>query len=165
MTSTPSYSPIALRAVEATAVPHLLQKSAAIALERLARGGGATRWYFVERPEQLTALANRLSPGSSISFYFDHRIAHGPFSSQVTAEILRVAADDGDAVVGQLGPNGLEIEMDFVAGRSDLDSASKLFGPGEHVFYGRFPARDNDSVNAVTIDLPDRDGVTRNHPH
>jgi hypothetical protein len=159
------YPALALRAIEATAVPRLLRDHTAVALERLARGGGATRWFFIGGPEQLLVLADRLSPGSSLSFYFDDRIAFSPFGSEVAEEILRIAAEEGDAVVGRLSPGELEIAMEFVSGPSDLDDVSRSLGADERVFYGRFPARDSDSVHAVTLDLPDADGVVRRHPH
>jgi hypothetical protein len=159
------YPALALRSIDATAVPRLLRDHSAVALERLARGGGATRWFFIEGLEQLPALADRVSPGSSLSFYFDDRIALSPFGSEVAEEILRIAAEEGDAVVGRLSPGELEIAVDFVSGPSDLEGISRSFGAGERIFYGRFPARDSDSVRAVTLDLPDSDGVIRSHPH
>jgi hypothetical protein len=159
------YASLALRAIEATAVPRLAGEHAAVVLERLARGGGATRWFFIKGSEELIALADRLAPGSSLSFYFDDRIALKPFGPEIAEEILRVVAKDGDAVVGRLAPDGLEIAVDFVAGRSDLQVISTSLGPGENVFFGRFPARESDSVYAVTLDLPDMDGVVRSHPH
>jgi hypothetical protein len=156
---------LALRAIQATAVPRLLREHPAIAVERLARGGGATRWFFLGDPEQLATLAAKLAPGSSLSFYFDERIAIGALDDEVAEEILQFAAMDGDAVVGHLGADGIEIAVEFVAGRSDLEAASRSFKLDERVFYGRFPAADNDGVDAVTLTLPDKDAVIRSHPH
>jgi hypothetical protein len=67
-------SALARGTIEASAVQRLLAQHSAVVLERIARGGGSTRWFFVQRPDQLEALAAALSPGSSVSFYFDDRI-------------------------------------------------------------------------------------------
>ena len=159
------YSVFALRAIEATAVPALLRRHSAVVLERIARGGGATRWYFLDDLQQLKALAGNLAPGSSVSFYFDERVMAKPFDNAVATEIVGIAADEGEAVVGRLVPDGQEIAVDFVSGRRDLDELVPSLTQGETVFFGPFPARDNDAVRAVTLDLPDLDGVVRAHPH
>jgi hypothetical protein len=159
------YAALALEAIESTAVPRLLRQRHAVVLERLAYGGGASRWFYVTGLNQLATLAETLAPGSALSFYFDDRIMQGPFDDDIAEQVIQFAADDGDAVLGRLRPEGLEILVDFVTNRPDLADLAKEFGPEEHVFYGRVPGRDNDSVNAVTLDLPDRDGVVRAHPH
>jgi hypothetical protein len=33
------------------------------------------------------------------------------------------------------------------------------------VFYGATPDRENDGTHAVTVTLPDADGIVRPHPH
>ena len=159
------YATLALGAIDRTAVRDLLARHGAIVLERLARGGGATRWYLIQYVEQLDLLAKELAPGSSVSFYFDGRIEAGPIDDSVVERILQIAAVDGEAVVGRLLPDGVEIAVEFVAGRRDLDEFVQSSAPGETLYFGAFPARDNDSVNAVTLDLPDRDGVVPAHPH
>jgi hypothetical protein len=35
----------------------------------------------------------------------------------------------------------------------------------EQLYFGPFPARDNDGQSAITLVLPDKDGVVRQHPH
>src|SRR5688572_17102717 len=100
-----TFQAVALRTIEATPVRGLLRNHAAVALERLAYGGGATRWFFLRRAGQLTELADIVTPMSSLSFYFDGRIAVGPVSSEVIEEIVKIAAEDRDAVVGRLGPD------------------------------------------------------------
>jgi hypothetical protein len=160
-----AYEALALGAITATDVPPLLASQGAVVLERIARGGGATRWYFIQHTEQLTALAKRLSPGSSVSFYFDDRISAKPFDHTVAEEILAIAAAEGEAVIGRLSADGIEVSVEFVSGPRDLDEATESITPGERVFFGAVPARDNDAVAAVTLDLPDRDGIIRPHPH
>jgi hypothetical protein len=154
---TDPYPVIALRAIEATAVPELLDRhpKGAVVLERIARGAGATRWYSLRDPEQLQSLAERLSPGSSLNFYFDDRIRPREYGSEVAGEILRIAERDRDAVVGTLRADGIELDVEFIAGPRELEEYAESLTPGAPVFYGRFLARDNDDEFAVTLDLPD----------
>lgn len=157
---------IALRAIEATAVPELLGRpNGAVVLERIARGAGATRWYRLRDFEQLRSLTKRLSPGSSVSFYFDDRVRAQEYGGEVREGILRIAESDGDAVVGTLKADAIELDVEFIAGPSELEEYAESLTPGARVFYGPFPARDNDGEFAVTFDLPDSDGIVRQHPH
>jgi hypothetical protein len=112
----------------------------------------------------LEQLAGRLSPGSSVSFYFDGRLASSVYDSSVGRALLAIAVQDGDAVIGRLGDDQFEINVDFVASPAELEEYASELPSGAEVIYGRFPARDNDGLRAVTIDVPDRDGVVRPHP-
>jgi hypothetical protein len=72
--------------MKATPVPELLlvrHPTGAVVLERIARGAGATRWYSLRDPEKLHALAERLTPGSSLSFYFDDRVRAREYDGEV----------------------------------------------------------------------------------
>lgn len=59
--------------IDRSAVIPLLERSrhGAVVLERIVRGGGATRWCFLRQLEQLKTLQDLLQPGSVVSFYFD----------------------------------------------------------------------------------------------
>jgi hypothetical protein len=162
---TDDFMKYAIEAIQATPIPSLLRDHPAVVLERLARGGGATRWYMLRDPQDLDVAARGFAPGSSISFYFDDRIVAKTFSDDVVQAILRIAADDGEAVAGQLQSGGLQIDVDFIAGQRDLDDFRDHLRMNDIVFFGAFPARDNDGLRAVTLDLPDADGVVRTHPH
>ena len=87
------------------------------------------------------------------------------YDSKVANEILGIARRDRDAVVGELSADGMTLQVDFIANQSELEDFTRALAPGTRIFYGAFPGRDNDGVNAVTIDLPDTDGVVRQHPH
>jgi hypothetical protein len=113
----------------------------------------------------LESLYERLSPGSVVSFYFDERIECLPLNDETITRILDIAAAEGDAVVGRLGSEGIEIIVDFVAGANALGEFTESIPAGERVFVGAFPDRDDDGRDAVTLTLPDSDGVTRAHPH
>jgi hypothetical protein len=52
-----------------------------------------------------------------------------------------------------------------VTGCNDLDDFVSTLTAVSLVFFGPFPASDNDGIRAVTVALPDADGVVRSHPH
>ena len=162
-----SYAELARSTIQYAQVDDVLRRhpEGAIALERLARAAGATRWFALQHVSQLDDLSLRLSPGSSLSFYFDGRLASRKYSPEVRRQILTIAERDKDAVVGFLSADGLAIEVTFVAGEDDLEQFVQTLSPNAVVFVGAFPARDNDGENAITVDLPDLDGVVRKHPH
>ncbi len=154
-----------MAAIAGTSVIRNLAERPAVVLERLARGGGATRWYVIQDVDQLTSLARMLTPGSSISFYFDGRIERRCLDDGLVDDIVGLIHSHGEVVVGLLSPDGVIIDVEFVAGLGDLSGFLGASGDGTELFVGPFPERDDDGVDAVTIDLPDRDGVVRRHPH
>ncbi len=138
----------------------------AVVLERLAFGGGATRWYLVASGADLARAAAMMSPGSAVSFYFDGRVARTMRATDVRSTLPTVIARDGDALLGRRGPDAPVLDMEVVSGPVELaELLDELGGTGVELFYGPFPARDNDGDDAITVDLPDRDGVVRAHPH
>lgn len=137
----------------------------AVVLERIARGGGATRWFVCHDRGALDAIAARLSPGSVVSFYFDDRIDERRFEPGLRSEVERIVRETGEAILAQLGPDSLELEIEYVTALSEFDEYAETLGSDSTLFVGTFPARDNDGVNAITVTIPDRDGVVRAHPH
>jgi hypothetical protein len=62
-------------------------------------------------------------------------------------------------------PSGeLTLIVEFVAGEAELNAYVDKLRRGAPVFYGHFPAADNDAKRAVTFALPDADGIVRAHP-
>jgi hypothetical protein len=160
------FTDLVLDAIEASAAPSLVaREGGAVVLERIARGAGATRWFALRNPDQIPTLAQRLSPGSLVSFYFDGRLAGCTYDREVARAVLAIAEHDGDAVIGRLRVGEIDLEVEFVAGPSELAAYESGLAPGAEVIFGRFPAPDNDGERAVTITIPDRDGVGRGHPH
>jgi hypothetical protein len=158
------FNAVVRTALAATPTSHLLLSHDAVILERIARGGGTTNWYYCQTRADLDALERALAPGSVVSFYFDGRIRRAPDSSVFRADVEKIIAVTGDAMVGALTPGGILIDARIVSGPSDLadeltDLRATMF------FYGAFPARDNDGVRAVTVQIPDEDGIVRAHPH
>ena len=132
-------------AVRATiaAIPlgDLLATKAAVVLERVARGGGATRWYYCSDQSRLSLIEDRLSPSSVVSFYFDDRIRNDSYSPGVKAAIEEVITRNHEAVVGTLGDDGVSINAEIVTGPNELAELASEIKPGSRVFYGAFPAR------------------------
>ena len=160
----PSFSAFAHSVLSEVQLPQLLQASDAVVLERIAMGAGRTEWYYCTR-DRLQDLEASLSPGSVVSFYFDERVTRATYSAHTRARILEIVARTSDAVVGTLSPDQLHIDTEIIAASTDLADFESELRPGALVYFGAFPGRDNDGVHAVTITLPDRDGVVRPHPH
>jgi len=162
-----SFSDLALTEIQNRFVPRLLvdNASGAVVLERIARGAGGTRWYLLRDPGDVGSLADNLSPGSRVSFYFDGRLALQEYDNTVASEILEIVKVDGEAVIATPRTENIEMEVEFIACDNELRDFAAALPPGASVVYGRFPADDDDGVRAVTLDLPDRDGIVRPHPH
>lgn len=73
--------------------------------------------------------------------------------------------EDIDIVFGILADDQVSIQVEFISGTSELTEATCDLDSSARVFFGFFPARDNDAIDAVTLQLPDRDGMIRPHPH
>jgi hypothetical protein len=58
--------------------------------------------------------------------------------------------------------DGLRIEVDYPG---YLEEITRTLGNDSRIYVGSSPRRDNDGVNAVTLTLPDLDGITRAHPY
>jgi len=100
-----------------------------------------------------------------VSFYFDGRLDWHAYDATIAQTILAIAERDGDAIVGKLAADGISVEVDYVASEADLNEFAETLRSGQEVLVGAFPARDNDGQLAITVDLPDRDGIVRPHPH
>lgn len=162
---TTGFAEIARRTIEASGAVPLVAARPAVVLERVARGGGATRWYWLRTTDDFGGLYEALSPGCVVSFYVDDRIEWAMPTPKMRQRVLAIVASDGDAVVGRLGADGLELIVDYVGGQ-DAPMRFIEAAPGEEpLFFGPFPAREDDGVRALTITLPDADGVIREHPH
>lgn len=159
------YADLVRSALATADIASKLSDNGAIVLERIARGGGAARWYHVNSSAELEQLIVALVPGSVVSFYFDRRIRYAIPEPGIVDLILQTAHRDGDAMVGRLAVGEIEIAVEYIAGPRDWAEFASTLRPGQAVFFGPFPARDNDGRNAVTVTLPDRDGVARRHPH
>jgi hypothetical protein len=164
--SNSDFDSLALASISASEVPTMLRRrGAAVVLERIARGGGATSWYFCRSEQDLAKVASRLSPGSVVSFYFDDRIARLNERHLLQSRLDDVMKASVDCVVGALEVDGISISVDFVTTVRELEEFLSDHEDSSVFFVGEFPARESDGENAVTFTLPDKDGVIRSHPH
>jgi hypothetical protein len=67
--------------------------------------------------------------------------------------------------LGALKSDGITINMIISVEPSEFDDYDEEWNSAPFVFYGDFPGRDNDGVNAVTLTIPDKDGIVRTHPY
>ncbi len=160
-----TFGEICLWVLSDSGIHALVESRPSIVLERLARGGGATRWYHLPRQGDVAQIASRLSPGSSVSFYFDNRFAWCRPGDPYEQRVRSVLATTGETVVAEVVDDDPELLLHLVAGEADLAELTTDLASNRSLFIGSFPMRDSDGIDAVTIDLPDRDGVIRHHPH
>jgi hypothetical protein len=152
-------------AVAATPIYNLLSTTHAVVLERIAMTAGNTRWYYCSNQARIESVVDQLSPGSVVSFYFDQRIECTFYSPVVKSRVERIMLETGEAIIGLLRQDDLHIDVEVITGHDELISFESRIVSNSRVFFGVFPARDNDGIRAVTITLPDIDGIIRAHPH
>jgi hypothetical protein len=160
----PEYAALVTRAFTQAGVLNPLGKRQAIVLERIARGAGATKWYVLDAPDDLDALARLVRPGGLVSFHFDGRISEVRLDEAAVDRLSAIAVRDHGSVIA-LRRGGIELDVYFPSDRRDLDDWLKEMADPDRAFIGAFPAWDNDGVDAVTVTLPDADGEVRGHPY
>ena len=151
--------------LDAYGVVHRLQHAGAVVLERIARGGGDTRWYCCDNVAALASIRGRFSPGSVVSFHFDDRMKCCVARDLPLDEIDAIIARDGECIVGRVGHDGIDIEAFDLCSSTEIAEEFPDLRDDERLVYGPFPARSCDGWNAITFILPDDDGVFRAHPH
>jgi hypothetical protein len=83
----------------------------------------------------------------------------------VRADIEKILIETGDVTVGVLQIDAVRINAELIVSTTELAELAENLSPAIELFYGAFPARDNDGIRAITVTLPDLDGVIRAHPH
>jgi hypothetical protein len=155
-----------LESLATTPIFERLKVADAVILERIAAGGGATNWYYCPDETQLEAVAALMRAGSRVSFYFDNRIAHAPYSDEIRSNILEIIPERARGpLAGALMEDRLRINMIIDIELAELEEYDWELASAPYVFYGQYPGSENDGVNAVTLVLPDEDGVVRAHPY
>jgi hypothetical protein len=152
-------------AIGETPVRQLLATKEAVVLERVAMGGGATNWYYCSNASKLDFVADRLLPGSVVSFYFDGRLSRITDFATFLRSAQELFATAGESVVAALTADECTLAVDFVSRLEDMDDFLAEHSNRSVFFAGEFPGRDNDGYNAVTFTVPDEDGVVRQYPH
>jgi hypothetical protein len=158
------FDPVVRKALGATPVPARIEVGPAAVLERIARGGGATCWYYCRDATDLEEIMGELAPGSIVSFYFDGRLRHGTEIGEAVAALrakLRTGAEE--VVLGVLRDR-IHVH-NLISTSRELDEIVGEIADSAELLYGAYPAADNDGIAAVTFTVPDADGVVRRHPH
>jgi hypothetical protein len=104
-----------------------------------------------------------LRPGSQVGFFFDDRIRREPFSKRVRQQMTDIVTATGEVLLGREPPPGPELEMDFLD-HEELPERLANVPLNEVVYFGVFPAIDDDGESAVSYIPPDKDGKVRPQP-
>jgi hypothetical protein len=161
----PGFKRLVAVTLSSTPIRLRLAIGGAIVYERIAAGGGASRWYYCHNVVELDTIADAFRPGSLVSFYFDDRIKRTTYSPRLLETISEMISKHGEIVFGVLAPDGLRNEAEYPGSIDDLCDTLPSLGPSSQVFYGPIPGQDNDGTEATTVVLPDSDGVVRDHPY
>jgi hypothetical protein len=87
-----------------------------------------------------------------------------PFNDDAEAEILRVITDTEEAVVGVATPGQVVLDAHVLTDSLELSEVHVEL-VGHDIYLGPYPDPANDGVDAITLVLPDADGVVRSHPY
>jgi hypothetical protein len=144
-----AFTSIVRATLAVTPIAERLRHEDAVVLERIARGGGATNWYYCRDRAEMTAIEEKLSSGSVVSFYFDGRIRHAVYSAEVAADLEAAIAKNGEVVVGALRNDGVQVDATVAVSLDDLGDFMSALAPSPELFYGAFPGRDNDGAKRL----------------
>jgi hypothetical protein len=136
-----------------------------VVLERLARGGGAARWFMVRTPKDVTRVYGELRAGSRVSFYFTGGPNVDADDEPTRQRMFDEITSTGEIVLGYPSDTDVVLQVDVISGPSELTEQLMHQPEGGQVVWGTWPSPLNDGHNAVTVDLVDEDGVLRPHPH
>ena len=135
-----------------------------VVLERIARGGGATRWYLGRSPEECQRIYRLLGPGSRVTFYFDGPLRVDPLGDRVIGAMFEAIGEDCEIVVGVPDvEDPVRLAVEFLSAPSELTELLMQPRSSLDLVWGPYP--DVGEPESVTLVLVDRDGVTRPHPH
>ena len=145
-------------------IDQFLATRPAIAVERIAAGGGDTAWYRLDRPQDLETLVVHLRPASDLRFAFGDAFAEGPFDTEMADLVDQIASEEINAVILARGDD-FELHHDFPSSAAEAAQFVNESAPAGRVWVGRFPGGHSDGERAVQLELPDVDGVQRPYPH
>jgi hypothetical protein len=136
-----------------------------VVLERLARAGGATRWFLISGEAMLHEVLETFGGGSSVSFYFADQLRVEVDDDGVRQVMFDEITRRGELVLGYPARDSPQLDMAIISGPSELTEYLMVHPEGSLAVWGDWPTRQNDGVDAITVDLVDADGVLRMHPH
>lgn len=136
-----------------------------VILERLARGGGATRWFFARSRVELDLVFDVLHGGSCVSFYFSNQLHVENDTEPVRQRMFEEITSEKELVLGYPSAAGVEVDMELISGPGELAEQLMHHPEGSLAIWGKWPAREDDGHDGITINLIDADGTLRTHPH
>lgn len=134
-----------------------------VVLERIARGGGNTRWYLAKDQHDVRRAFALLNPGSRVTFYFAGPLHVEPVSDTVIGEMFAAVGVTDEIVIAAPDSDPLALDAEFVWGPSELTEYLMQPHSSGDVMWGPFPGVDE--PDAITVRLVDADGILRRHPH
>jgi hypothetical protein len=136
-----------------------------VILERLARAGGAARWFFVTSLVTLDQIFDLLRGGSSVSFYFSRYLHVQADQDESRQDMFDEVTQYSEVVLGYPSQDDPEFEMAIISGPSGLAESLMHHPEGALAVWSQWPPRENNGLDVITVDLVDADGVLRPHPH
>jgi hypothetical protein len=136
-----------------------------VILERLARGGGAARWFFVQRSAELELVFDVLRGGSCVTFYFADQLHVETDTDDARQRLFDEITSEEELVLGYPSAGNIEVDMEIISGPGELAELLMHRSEGDLIVWGKWPARSNDGHDGITLNLVDADGILRTHPH
>lgn len=91
-----------------------------VALERIARGAGATRWYIAKTQEEISRLLGLLGPGSRVTFYFGPPLRVEPLTEYLIGEMFSAVGEDNEIVIcTRSAAEPLVLDAELISGPSE----------------------------------------------
>jgi hypothetical protein len=139
--------------------------SRVVILERLARGGGASRWYYATSEEQFKNALSHLRGGSIVSLFFGDELNVDLDTDEARQRMFDQVSPSREIIIGYPEDNLSILRVDLVTGPSELSEVLIHHPEGETVVWGKWPSAKQDGHSVFTLRLVDEDGVLRSHPH
>lgn len=133
-----------------------------LALERVARGAGSTRWWVLREATDFDAVYVAVRPGSRVHVGpFGAGVHLVSFNESAAAQVREFSRSHDDWFLGTAMEDDREFQPVWLS-REELEAALDEVPPGRLLLYGTFP--DTDDAAVVTFTRPDADGVVRPQP-
>jgi hypothetical protein len=149
------------------AVSRRLQQpwSRVVILERLARGGGTSRWYYATSNEQIKDVLNLLRGGSVVSLFFGDELNVEIDSDEARQRMFDRVSPSREIMVAYPQDNVSILQVELVTGASELTELLIHHPEGKTIVWGPWPSAEPNGLSSFTLRLVDEDGVLRIHPH
>lgn len=134
-----------------------------VIFERLAHGGGASKWYRLTTAEDLHTAAAQMRPGSLIQVFQDETMSAAPVGQIDPQALVEVARRQGEVLLGPPG-TGAELLLECLD-PDEVEAELSRLDSNRTVYFGAPPQVGSSGLAEINFVLPDADGVVRRHPH